>query len=308
MLALSVKRLPSGDAWEYEVKLDGYRALAVKHSGQVTLYSRNRKNFNQRRFPAIAKALADLPDETVIDGEVVALDESGRPAFNRLQNASTETPVTFFAFDVLMWKGRDLQQRRLDERREILRTEVVPSLPDSIRFSASFAASPEQIIAAVREQGLEGVVAKRRDSVYEPGKRSGAWVKLRIGGRQEFVIGGFTPRGKDFDSLIVGYYDLNKLMYAARVRNGFIPSVRSQVFARFKGLLTDVCPFANLPEDGKGRWGEGLTEQDMAKCVWLKPKLVAEIGYTEVTPSRHLRHASFVALRDDEDPEEVTLA
>jgi ATP-dependent DNA ligase len=165
----------------------------------------------------------------------------------------------------------------------------------------SFAASAEQMIETVQEQGLEGVVAKRRDSVYESGKRSGAWVKFRIGGRQEFVVGGYTPHGSNFDSLIVGYYDGKHLMYAGRVRNGLVPSVRTQVFARFKGLQTDACPFANLPETKKGRWGEGLAKEDMAKCVWLKPKLVAEIGYAEVTPSRHLRHSSFVALRDDKE-------
>jgi len=306
MLCLAVSRLPSGDVWEYELKLDGYRSLAVKNGGIVTLYSRNRKNFN-RRFPGIVDALAGLPDDTVLDGEVVALDESGLPSFNRLQNASADTPLTFFAFDVLIWRGDDFRGRILDERRKLLQTEIVPSLPDAIHFSEGFAVAPEQMIAAVREQGLEGVVAKRRDSFYEAGKRSGAWVKFRIGGRQEFVIGGYTPHGSSFDSLIVGYYDGKKLMYAGRVRNGFVPSVRTQVFARFKGLQTDACPFANLPEGKKGRWGEGLTKEDMAKCVWLKPKLVAEIGYAEVTPSRHLRHSRFIARRDDKNPKEVTL-
>jgi DNA ligase D-like protein (predicted ligase) len=307
MLAVPVNRLPSGDAWQYELKLDGYRALAVKHAGAITLFSRNRKSFN-RRFPALVTALAGVPDETVIDGEVVALDESGRPAFNQLQNATAETPLTFFAFDVLMWRGEDWRDRPLDGRRELLRTEIVPSLPDAIRFSASFAASADQMITAVREQGLEGIIAKRRDSLYESGKRTGAWVKVRIGGRQEFVIGGFTPRGNTFDSLVVGYYEDGKLMYAGRVRNGFVPSTRAQVFARLNGLQIDACPFVNLPEAKKERWGEGLTKADMVKCVWLKPRIVAEIGYTEVTPSRHLRHSKFVALRDDKDPKEVTLA
>jgi len=305
MLALPVTRLPVGDDWGYELKLDGYRALAVKHRGEVTLYSRNQKPFN-KRYPGLIQALASLPDESVLDGEIVALDESGKPSFHRLQNATVDTPVTFFAFDLLMWEGQDLRDRRLDERRELLR-KIVAGLPNRIRFSETFHVSAEEMVAAVTEQGLEGIVAKRRDGRYESGKRTGAWVKLRIGGRQEFVIGGYTPQGRNFDSLIVGYYDGKKLMYAARVRAGFVPSVRLEIFNRLVGLQVASCPFANLPEDKKGRWGEGLTEDDMEKCIWVKPKLVAEIAYAELTPSHHLRHSKFVALRDDKKPEQVRL-
>jgi DNA ligase D-like protein (predicted ligase) len=304
MPCLAVKKLPEGEAWQYELKLDGYRALAVKHDGQVTLFSRNRKRFD-KRFPAIATAFASLPDETIIDGEIVAMDESGRPSFSRLQNFSANAgSITFYAFDMPMWKGEDLQMQPLDKRRELLRTKAMPKLP-AIHFSASFAANAEKMVSAVRSQGLEGIVAKRRDSFYEPGHRNGAWVKMRIGGGQEFVIGGYTPSPKNFDAILVGYCKGSKLMFAARVRNGFVPALRATVFQKFKGLESRKCPFANLPESEKGRWGEGLTAADMEKCVWLKPKLVAAIEYAEWTPANHLRHSRFVALREDKDPQQV---
>jgi bifunctional non-homologous end joining protein LigD len=283
MPCLAVKKLPEGEVWQYELKLDGYRALAVKHEGRVTLFSRNGKQFNGR-FPAIAADFARLPDETIIDGEIVAMDESGRPSFSRLQNFSANAnAITFYAFDMPMWKGEDLRTRPLDKRRALLRTKAMPKLP-AIHFSDSFPADAEKMISAVRAQGLEGIVAKRRDSLYEPG-RNGAWVKMRIGGGQEFVIGGYTPSPKSFDAVLVGYFEGSKLMFAARVRNGFVPALRATVFRKFKGLETRKCPFANLPESEKGRWGEGLTAADMEKCFWLKPKLVAAIEYAEWTLS-----------------------
>jgi DNA ligase D-like protein (predicted ligase) len=304
MPCLAVKKLPEGEAWRYELKLDGYRALAVKHAGRVALFSRNRKRFDGR-FPAVAAAFARLPDETIIDGEIVAIDESGRPSFSRLQNFSANAgSITFYAFDMPMWKGEDLRMQPLDKRHELLRTKAIPKLP-AIHFSDSFAADAERMVSAVRWQGLEGIVAKRRDSLYEPGRRNGAWLKMRIGGGQEFVIGGFTPSPKDFDAVLVGYFRGKQLMFAARVRNGFVPSLRAAVFRKFKGFESRKCPFANLPESEKGRWGEGLTAADMEKCVWLKPKLVAAIEYAEWTPANHLRHSRFVALRDDKDPRQV---
>jgi ATP-dependent DNA ligase len=154
----------------------------VKHEGRVTLFSRNRKRFNGR-FPAIAAGFARLPDETIIDGEIVAMDESGRPSFSRLQNFSANADaITFYAFDMPMWKGEDLRTQPLDKRRELLRAKAMPKLP-AIHFSESFVADADKMISAVRSQGLEGIVAKRRDSLYEPGRRNGDWLKMRIGGR-----------------------------------------------------------------------------------------------------------------------------
>jgi bifunctional non-homologous end joining protein LigD len=271
----------------------------------VQLRSRNDKDFTAR-YAAITKALQHLPDETVIDGEVVALDETGRPSFNALQNfASSTQPIYFYVFDLLMLAGRDVRSKPLSERRELLKAKVLPRLSEPIRFSPDLEASLPDLIRSVREQHFEGLVAKRKDSLYEPGQRSGAWLKMRVNRGQEFVIGGYTPDPKNFDALIFGYYDGNRLIYAARCRNGFTPSLRAQLFKRLGGLEIRDCPFANLSEAKSGRWGVGLTAAKMRECRWLKPLLVAQVEFAEWTPDDRLRHAKFVALREDKKARDV---
>jgi DNA ligase D-like protein (predicted ligase) len=305
MQCLAVAKLPEGPDWEYEVKLDGYRALGIKGAGRVQLMSRNRKDFSQR-FPSLTPALETLADETVIDGEIVAFDEVGRPSFNLLQNhAAHEVSLIFYAFDLLVLAGEDLRGAPLEVRRNLLRTKVMPGLAEPIRFSETLRASATELIRAVREQGLEGVIAKRRGSCYESGRRSGAWVKMRVNQGQELIIGGYVPASKNFDSIVVGYYEGKKLMYAARVRNGFVPASREAVFKRFGGLELAGCPFQNLPESRKGRWGEGLTAEDMIRCRWLKPQLVAGVEFLEWTPANHLRHPKFIALHEDKHANDV---
>jgi DNA ligase D-like protein (predicted ligase) len=298
-----VSTLPYGPDWTYEVKLDGYRAIGVKTSRETILYSRNHKNFN-KRFPQVAEALNDLPADTVIDGEVVALDESGRPDFHRLQHFTAEAPrIRYFVFDLLVLNGRDLTNVPLNERRKLLATVKTPS--SWIQLSEQFDISADQMLAAVREHGLEGVVAKRKDSLYEPGKRTGSWAKMRINKAQEFVVGGFMPGPRGVDSIIVGYYRGSDLVYVARVRNGFVPATRRMVYEKLKPLIIDKCPFVNLPETGRARLGEILDEEKMKKCVWVRPKLVAVIEFLEWTEGDRLRHSQCVALRDDKEPREV---
>jgi bifunctional non-homologous end joining protein LigD len=298
-----VSTLPEGPDWTYELKLDGYRAIGVKTSRETILYSRNRKNFN-KRFPQIAKALDDLPADTVIDGEVVALDESGRPDFHGLQHFTAERSlIRYFVFDLLIFEGRDLTNLPLTERRKLLKSIKLRS--GWIGVSEQFDISADQMLAVVREQGLEGFVAKRKDSLYEPGKRTGFWAKMRINKGQEFVNGGLMPGPHGVDSIIVGYYRGKDLVYVARVRNGFVPATRRMVYEKLKPLVTDKCPFVNLPETGRARWGEILDAEKMKKCVWVRPKLVAVIEFLEWTEGDRLRHSKFVALRDDKDPREV---
>src|SRR5438132_4319926 len=180
MLLLRTETLPSGTKWAYELKLDGYRALAIKTSGQVRLRSRNDKDFNSR-YPAIVKAMMSLPDETVVDGEVVAIDASGRPSFNALQNyGSSKVSIFYYLFDVLVLAGRNVMSQPLATRRELLRDSILPALEDPIRHSPELNASLPDLVESVRLQGLEGLVAKRLDSKYEAGQRSGAWQKMRV--------------------------------------------------------------------------------------------------------------------------------
>jgi len=161
------------------------------------------------------------------------------------------------------------------------------------------------MLSAARNQGLEGVVAKKKDSRYEVGKRSGSRAKYRLNSGQELVIGGYIPGAHGVDAIVFGYYRGEDLLYVARVRNGFVPASRCQVFARLKPLIVSKCPFVNLPERHKGRWGEGLTAADMDNCVWVRPKIVARIEFLEWTPSDHLRHSNFAGLREDKDARTV---
>ncbi len=275
----------------------------MKQSGETTLYSR-RGNILNEKFQYIADALKKLPDSTILDGEVVALDAHNRSDFNLLQNfRSAETKIHYYAFDILILKGKLLTQLPLDERRTIL-AKALP-INDHISLSVVDRGSATHILKFVQKHGLEGVVAKRGDSVYEPGKRSGLWSKHRINQGQEFVVGGYTPGTQGFDALIVGFYRGKDLYFASRVRAGFVPATRRAVFAKIKNLKTAKCPFVNLPEQSAGRWGQGLTAEKMKGCVWLKPQTVVRIDFAEWTGGDKLRHTKYVALRDDKDPRKV---
>src|SRR6266850_755387 len=279
MLLLRKDKLPEGAEWLYEIKLDGYRALAVKSGGKLQLRSRNDNDFSAR-YPDITAALRSLPDETVIDGEVVALDEEGRPSFNLLQNyGSSKTPLIYYVFDVLILAGRDVMHETLDARRVLLEKHALPTLDEPVRYSPDLKADLATLIEAVKAQGLEGLVAKRRTSRYESGQRSGAWQKMRVNRGQEFVIGGYTVAGSTFDALVFGYYDDGKLLYAARTRNGFTPASRAELFRKLKALEIKECPFANLPRAKSGRWGAGLNAAKMADCRWIKPVLVGQFEF-----------------------------
>jgi bifunctional non-homologous end joining protein LigD len=278
-----------------------YRLEAVKSKGKVSVYSRRHNVLNQK-FGYIVDALKKLPDETVVDGEIVAVDEEGHSNFNLLQNfRSAQLKIHYYAFDVLMHKGKLLTERPLGERREIL-AKILPR-NDHISLSA-VGTSASQMLTFVKEHGLEGIIAKRADSIYEPGKRTGLWSKYRINLGQEFVVVGFTP-GNPFDALIVGFYRGKDLMFAGRVRAGFVPATRREVFAKIKGLKIAKCPFANLPEKEPGRWGQGRTAEKMKSCIWVKPQVVVRIDFAEWTGGDKLRHTKFVALRDDKDPRKV---
>jgi len=305
MLLLRTDSLHDNEQWLYELKLDGYRAIAFKRNGVVHLRSRNDNDFSGR-YPGVVKGLAKMPDNTVIDGEVIAFDDDGRPSFNALQNyGSAAAPVIYYVFDVMVLAGHDVMREPLEKRRELLEQKVLPTLSEPVRYASSLDAALPVLVQSVKEQGFEGLVAKRRNSVYESGLRTGAWMKMRVNRGQEFVIGGYTRGTKTFDALIFGYCDGEKLMYVARTRNGFTPVARAQLFRKFKGLEVAECPFANLPEARSGRRGQGLTKAKMAECQWLKPVLVGQFEFLEWTADNHLRHSKFIGLREDKQAKDV---
>jgi bifunctional non-homologous end joining protein LigD len=304
MTATVVTTLPEGERWLYELKLDGYRALVIKDGNRIRLLSRNEKDLTSS-YGAVAAAGRRLNAGTVvIDGELVAVDPDGRPSFQALQHrsASSGHVVVFYAFDLLHLDGEDLTRRPLDERRRLL--------PDVIRdsgllLSQTLPGTAAQVVAAVQRLGLEGVIAKRRDSRYDAGQRSGTWVKLKLDKQQEFVVGGYRAGTHGVDSLLVGYRDGKALRFAAKVRAGFTPHLRREVFEAVKGLHAGACPFADLPSAKPSRWGSGVTAEEMTEMQWLKPVAVAQVRFVEWTADGHLRHAAFLGLRRDKDARQV---
>ena len=301
MLASSADALPLGSDWTYEVKWDGYRTLAAKSGQRVTLWSRNLKDATAQ-YPTIVRSVGGIHAEDVLlDGEVVALDDSGRPSFQALHHQSAGTLV-YYAFDLLYLNGRDVLKVPLEERR----ARLAPIVADTrILSSDPLPGSAKEIEQAVRGLQLEGIVAKKRRSIYEPGRRSTAWIKVKFNRRQEFVIGGYKPNATNFESLVVGYYERGQLHFAGRVRAGLTPPVRAEIFRRIAPVRIERCPFVDLPSSRKGHWGEGVTLEDMAKLRWVTPRVVIEVSFVEWTRDGALRHSEFVALRDDKRPSDV---
>jgi bifunctional non-homologous end joining protein LigD len=297
MTAELVASVPKSGDWQYEIKLDGYRAIVVKHDAMVDLFSRRQIRMNAK-YPNIAAAFDALPPDTILDGEIVALDPRGKPDFSALQNRKANQPLYFYAFDILAYRGRNLMALPLRDRRLILE-QTLSDLNDPVRLCPTFDFPAEDVVRAAQEQGLEGIIAKRKSSKYEPGQRSGAWVKYKTHKGQELVIGGYLPGTHGFDSLLVGYYEGNRLIFVGKVRNGFTTAVKLKVTKRFKGLEISKCPFANLPERKSARRGIALTKEAMKECIWLKPELV------DWTEQDHLRHSKFVGLRNDKAAREV---
>ena len=304
MTAVVIQRLPEGAQWLYEVKLDGYRALIIKDGDLVDIRSRNQKNLTAL-YPRVAAAARRLNAATaVVDGEIVAVDEQGRPSFQALQHraAHPRHTVVFYAFDLLHFNGKDLTGWRLEDRRK----QLPDVLNDSgVLLSAELPGSAAQVIAAVQQLALEGVIAKRRDSAYDAGQRTGAWVKLKLDRQQEFVIGGYRPGSHGVDALVVGYYEGKQLRFGGKVRAGFTPHVRREVFGVLKQLHSSTCPFGDLPNSRAARWGGGITAEQMPEFQWLTPTLVAQIRFVEWTADGHLRHAAFLGLRSDKRPTDV---
>jgi bifunctional non-homologous end joining protein LigD len=309
MKAMAVEDLPKGDDWIYELKFDGVRALAIRQGRAIELISRTEKNFTTK-FPEVAAALKELPGkEAVLDGEIVALDEEGRPSFQLLQAremSGERPPIFYYVFDLIQLDGKDLTGVPLLKRKALAKA-LVANLPDTVRFSASIQADSDRVLKEMKARGLEGVIAKRKDSKYEIGRRSGAWVKFKWTSEQEFVIGGYSePRGTRayFGALVVGYYEGKRLKFAGKVGTGFDERMLKSLHQKFQKLIRRDCPFVNLPEK-TGQFGRGLTAAEMKRCTWLRPELVCEVRFAEWTRDGHLRQPAFLGLREDKKGEEV---
>jgi bifunctional non-homologous end joining protein LigD len=309
MKALLTEDLPRGPEWEYELKFDGIRAQAIKNGSMVELVSRAGNRLTQR-YPELAACLKKvLARETVLDGEIVAVDERGRSSFQLLQSfhqhRAPKRPLLYYMFDLLQLEGSDLTSLPLWRRKELAK-ELVTGTEPRVLFSAGIRVDSARLLREMKARGLEGIVAKKRDSVYEVGRRSGAWLKFKLSNEQEFVIGGYTqPQGGRtcFGALLVGYYDKSRWMFAGKVGTGFDQRTLQELHARFKALRRRDCPFANLPE--RLPRNQGLTAGQMRGCTWLEPVLVCQGRFAEWTRDHHLRQPAYLGLREDKHPDEV---
>lgn len=300
---------PTGD-WFYEIKFDGWRALALKGGNQARLISRNENDFGGK-FPEIMQSLAQLDaQDAIVDGEIVALDSQGRSSFQLLQAydiGQEKPPLYYYAFDLLQLNGKDLKTLPVEKRKELL-AKLLRKRPGTIRYSAGLGGNAEHLLEHARELGLEGLIGKREGSFYEAGRRSGAWIKLKLVCEQEFVIGGYTePDGsrKCFGALIVGYYKNKDLIFAGKVGTGFNEKLLRSLHTHFQKIPRTECPFANLPMPSSGKWGQGITKAEMKFCHWVKPATVCQVKFGEWTRDGRLRHSVFLGIREDKNASEV---
>ena len=310
MKAKLVEKPPATGDWIYELKFDGIRLIGVKRGEKVSLLSRNQNELDGR-FPEIVKAIETLPaGECVIDGEVVALDEEGRSSFQLLQAREMDgrkTPVYFYAFDLLQLDGKSLASLPLEARKNVLE-KLCADARAPIRYSGAIGGDAKRLLEEVEHRGLEGIIGKQRNSVYEPGRRSGAWIKLKCVNDQEFVIGGYTPpqgSRKYFGAILVGYYENKKLVFAGKVGTGFNVKSLSTLYKKFQKEARDDCPFVDLPSKQNGQWIQDITPSMMRKMHWINPVFVCEIKFAQWTRDKKLRAPVFLALREDKKPTDV---
>ena len=310
MKARLVDEPPKHGDWLYELKFDGIRAMAIKSDRKVSLISRHGNKLDAR-FPEIVEAVKNLPvREYVIDGEVVALDEDGRSSFQLLQGLEMEgrkAPLRFYVFDLLQLDGKSLLGLPLEQRKQVL-AKICENVGDPIRYSGEISSDVKSLLAEVKRRGLEGLIGKQRNSVYEPGRRSGTWIKLKCVNEQEFVIGGYTPPAgsrKYFGAILVGYYEIGKLRFAGKVGSGFTEKSLSMLHKKFREEEHGDCPFVDLPSKQGGEWVQGITPSMMKKMHWVNPKFVAEIKFAEWTRDQKLRQPVFLGMREDKAATEV---
>nr|WP_121272165.1 DNA ligase D [Pedobacter schmidteae] len=307
MLATLVDKPFDSDEWLYEIKWDGYRAIAFMNKDKLALQSRNNKSFNEKFYP-IYKALQKLKLNAVLDGEIVVAEENGRGNFGDLQNWRSEADgeLLYYVFDILWYNGQDLKSLPLEARKAILQ-QVLPT-DDVITISKDFDTSGIEFLKAAKKMGLEGIMAKRKNSKYISKKRTGDWLKIKANKRQEVIIGGYTRNDdtkKQFSSLLVGVYEDKKLIYTGKVGTGFNDKVQIAMMRQFTPLVVDKSPFNQVPDVNKP--SRFRPNPPHATVIWLKPQLICEVSFTEMTNDGVMRHPSFEGMRDDKPANQIVL-
>jgi len=305
ILATLVDQAFDAEGWLYEIKWDGYRAMAFMNKGVVALKSRNGESFNEKFYP-IYRALSDWQVNAIVDGEIVVLNKNGISNFGALQNWRSEADgdLLYYVFDLLWLDGKNLMFLPLTKRKEILKS-IVPG-QGLIRISDTFSGSGKKFFEAARSMGLEGIIAKKADSIYTPGLRSDNWLKIKSKKRQEMVIGGYTKNddsSKPFSSLLVGVFKKGELVYTGRIGTGFSIQTQKDMIKQFKALITKKSPFIVAPHINKP--SRFRPDPPHASLVFLKPKLVCEVSFAEMTRDGVMRHPSFEGMRMDKTAETV---
>ncbi len=306
MLATLVDKAFEAVDWFYEVKWDGYRALAFIEKGDVRLLSRNNKPFNDKYYP-ITQLLSNLKIDAVLDGEIVVLNDDGISDFSSLQNWRSEVDgeLVFFVFDLLWYEGKSLMEMPFLDRYAVLK-QILPTNDDRLRLSEVFDTNGIDFLEAARKLGLEGIMAKKGSSIYIPDNRSKEWLKIKASKRQEVVIGGFTKNentSKEFSALLLGVFDNGRFKYAGKVGTGFSDKVQREMMKQFEPLIITSSPFEvepNVNQPSRFR-----PNPPNAKATWLKPTLVCEIAFSEITKDGVFRHPSFKGMRVDKDANDV---
>ena len=306
MLATLVADPVEGSGWLYEIKWDGYRAISYINKGVVEIRSRNNKSFNEKFYPVHA-ALQKWKINAVVDGEIVVVNDEGLPDFGDLQlwRSEADGQIALYVFDVLWLEGYDVMNLPLEERHQLLRS-IIPPDNGIIKLSEQFDTSGKDFFVLAERLGLEGIFAKRSNSIYTPGFRSKDWLKIKTEKRQEFVIGGYTKNentSKLFSALLVGWYQDGKFHFVTPVGTGFNTAMQKDILQKLKPYVTKSCPFVEEPEYNKP--SRFRPSPPRAMVTWVKPKLVAEISYREVTKDGAIRHPSFKGLREDKKASEV---
>ncbi|MHA4844330.1 DNA ligase D [Flavitalea antarctica] len=308
MLATLIDKPFDKPGWIYEVKWDGYRALAYINKKEVELRSRNDKSFNEKFYP-VHLALSQLGINAILDGEIMVADDKGHANFGNLQNWRSEADgdLRFYVFDLLWLNGESLMEKPLIERRAML-VDLLPEKNDTIFVSADFESTGTAFFEMAKEMNLEGIIAKKADSEYVPGARSPAWVKIKTSTRQEVIIGGYTSNegsSKLFSSLLVGVMKDGKLHYTGKIGTGFTQKMQQEMMKKFKPLIRKSCPFIEVPDINKP--SRFRPDPPKASATWLKPELIAEVSYRELTSDGVMRHPSFEGMREDKKAGEVVL-